>query len=112
MIILFNTGCPKSFVEANYSFAVNSQLSPDLDSAHVGDSIFLNSTFAVKLEDQITGAIVDYSNVTDIGSTLGVVNLNDGIYSPADAVDNFDYAGIIGEVFNDKSVPSPNKFQH
>jgi hypothetical protein len=106
MIILFNTGCPKSFVEANYSFAVNSQLSPDLDSAHVGDSIFLNSTFAVKLEDQITGAIVDYS------STLGVVNLNDGIYSPADAVDNFDYAGIIGEVFNDKSVPSPNKFQH
>lgn len=111
LVITINSGCPKPCVEANYSFAVNSQITPDIDSVHVGDSIFLNSSFTVKLTDQITGMVVDYSNSSDIGSTLGIVKLIDGIYPGIDAVDEFNYSSIIGDIFNDNSIPSPNKVQ-
>ena len=111
LVVIINSGCPKPCIEANYSFAVESQIIPDMDSVHVGDSIFLNSSFPVKLTDQITGKVVDYNNSSDIASTLGIVKLVDGTYPGIDAVDEFNYASIIGVVFNDNGVPSPNKVQ-
>ena len=44
IITIINCGCPKSCIEANYSFAVNAQITPDTDSVQVGDTIFLTST--------------------------------------------------------------------
>ncbi len=110
-IVIINSGCPKPCIETNYSFAVNSQISPDIDSMKVGDTIYLNSSFPNRLTDQSTGMTIDYSNSTDIGSTLGIVKLIDGIYPGRDAVNEFNYVNITGEVFNDTNTPSPNKFQ-
>lgn len=111
IIAIINSGCPKPCIEANYSFAVNSQISPDLDSVHLGDTIYLISSFPTKLTDQTTGTIIDYNNSNNIGSTLGVVKLIDGIYPGQDAVNDFNFISVIGVVYNDNSIPSPTKFQ-
>jgi hypothetical protein len=55
VIAIILSGCPKPCIEANYSFAVNSQIIPDLDSIKVGDTIFLFSSFPTSLKDQRTG---------------------------------------------------------
>jgi hypothetical protein len=110
-IIIIISGCPKPCIEANYSFEVNSQITPDYDSVHIGDTIYFVSTFPTKLVDQSSGQMIDYYNSTGIGSTLGLVRLEAGIYPGIDAVNEFDYISIIGTVYNDKSTPSPNKFQ-
>ncbi len=54
-VIVINIGCPtKSCIEANYSFAVQSQIIPDRDSISSGDTIYLISSFSsvpFKLKD-------------------------------------------------------------
>ncbi len=110
-IIIVNSGCPKPCIESNYSFAVNSQMVPDLDSIQVGDTIFLVSSFPSKLTDLANGRVVDYSNSTGIGSTLGIVKLINGTYPGLDAVSEFNYLSEIGMIYNDSNIPSPNKFQ-
>lgn len=111
IVIIVLSGCPKPCIEANYSFAVNSQIIPDSDSIKLGDTIFLYSSFPTTLKDQSTGQVINYNNSTGLGSTLGLVELVDGTYPGIDAVNDFDYISIFGMVYNDKSIPSPNKFQ-
>lgn len=108
---VINSGCPKPCIEANYSFAVNSQIIPALDSVHLGDTIFLTSTFPVNLTDQRTGVIVDYSNSTDIGSTLAISKLPKGDTVAADAVFDFNYVSVNGKIYNDRSIPRPDGVQ-
>ena len=111
IIITINCGCPKSCIEANYSFAVNAQITPDIDSVHVGDTIYLTSTFPSRLNNLVTNDSVDYSNSTNIGSTLGIVQLVKGIYPGQDAVNKFNFINVVGTIYNDNSIPSPNKVQ-
>ncbi len=108
---LVNSGCPKPCIEANYSFAINSQVTPDLDSVHIGDTIFLISTFPVNLTDLRTGVMVDYRNSTDIGSTLAVSKLPEGDTVAADAVFDFNYINVNGRIYNDRSIPRPDGVQ-
>ena len=110
-LIIINTGCPKSCIEANYSFAVNSQITPDKDSIHVGDTIFLTSLFPDKLTNQSNGAVIDYSNATDIGSALGVSQFFIGDTIATDAVFNFNYISVTGRIYNDRSIPRPDGVQ-
>lgn len=111
IVIIVLSGCPKPCIKSNYSFAVNSQIIPDLDSIKVGDTIFLFSSFPTTLTDQITGQVINYNNSTGLGSTLGLVELVKGAFPGIDAVNDFDYISINGMVYNDRSIPSPNKFQ-
>ncbi len=111
IFVIINSGCPKPCVEANYSFAVNSQVTPSVDSVKVGDTIFLISSFPTKLLDQGTGTIIDYSNSVNIGSTLGIVKLIPGTFPGKDAVNEFNYLNETGMIYNDNSVATPNKFQ-
>lgn len=111
IITIISSGCPKPCIEANYSFAVNSQIIPDLDSVHTGDTVYLTSTFPTKLTDQSTGKVVDYSNSTNIGSNIGLVKLVKGTSTITDAVNDFDYLSIVGTIYNDINIASPNKFQ-
>ncbi|WP_419803464.1 hypothetical protein [Mucilaginibacter sp.] len=111
-IVILNSGCPKSScIKTNYSFAVNSQISPDLDSIRLGDTLYLTSSFPKKLVDDYTKTVVDYSNSMGIGSTLGLVKLVNGSYPGKDAVNSFKYSNVTGSVYNDKSIPSPDKIQ-
>ena len=110
-VFFINSGCPKPCIEANYSFAVNSQIKPDVDSVHIGDTIFLISSFSNKLTDQSTGKIVDYSNATDIGSALSVFKLIKGDTIATDAVFDFSYISVNGRVDNNRSIPRPDGIQ-
>lgn len=104
-------GCPKPCTEANYIFAVNSQITPDLDSVQIGDTIFLISSFPTKLSDQSSGQIIDYSNSTGIGSTLAVSSLPLGDTIGKDAVFDFDYLSFNGRIYNNRSIPRPDGVQ-
>ncbi|MEO8822886.1 MAG: hypothetical protein ABI366_04865 [Ginsengibacter sp.] len=111
ILAILISGCPKPCIEANYTFAVNSQITPDLDSVHIGDTLYLTSSFSSSLKDKIGGAIVDYSNANNINSTLGIGIFVDGNKIPNDAVFNFDYFSIKGGVYNDRNVASPDGTQ-
>lgn len=111
IVAVINSGCPKPCIEANYSFAVNSQITPDLDSVKVGDTIFLTSSFSTKLTDHASGQMIDYGNSTGIGSTLAVSNLPIGDTIAKDAVFNFDYTSLSGRVYNDRNIPRPDGVQ-
>ena len=110
-IILINSGCPKPCIEASYSFAVNMQISPDLDSVHVGDTIFLLSYFPTQLTDQTSQQVIDYKNSSIIGSNLNILKLLPNDTISKDAVTDFDYVSVIGQIYNDKSIPDPGGVQ-
>ena len=111
ILAILISGCPKPCTEANYIFAVNSQIIPDLDSVRIGDTIYLTSTFPSSLKDQIGGAIVDYSHAKNLNSTLGIGEFVNGEKIPNNAVFNFDYVSIKGRVYNDKNIPNPDGTQ-
>lgn len=110
-IVILISGCPKPCIEANYSFLVNSEIKPDIDSVHVGDTIYLTSSFPTKLTDQSSGQMIDYSNSTAIGSTLAISNLPTGDTITKDAVFDFDYVSVNGKIYNDRSIPRPDGVQ-
>ncbi len=110
-IAIINSGCPKPCVDANLSFSVNSQITPDYDSVHVGDTMYVVSSFSTKLVDQSSGQMIDYSNSTGIGSTLAVSNLPLGDTIGKDAVFDFDYVSVNGRIYNDRSITRPDGVQ-
>lgn len=111
IIAIINSGCPKPCVEANLSFSVNLQITPDNDSIHIGDTIYLESSFPTQLTEQSTGQLMDYSNSTGIGSTLAVSSLPVGDSIAHDAVFDFDYISVNGRIYNDRSIPRPDGIQ-
>ena len=108
---IINSGCPKPCIEANLSFNVNSQITPDHDSVHVGDTIYLVSSFSTTLIEQSSGQMINYSNSTGIGSTLNVSSLPLGDTIAKDAVFDFDYENVRGRIYNDRSIPRPDGVQ-
>lgn len=111
IIAVINSGCPKPCIEANLSFSVNSRIAPDNDSVHIGDTIYVESSFPTQLTEQSTGQLTDYSNSTGIGSTLAVSSLPPGDTIAQDAVFNFDYISVNGRIYNDRSIPRPDGVQ-
>lgn len=111
LILLINSGCPKPCIGTNYSFVIHSQITPDMDSVNIGDTIFLVSSFPSMLQDQNTSAQVDYSGSKEIAGDLGVYELVSTDTLAKDAVFNFDYFSITGRVYNDRSIPSPDGIQ-
>ena len=111
LIILINSGCPTPCVEANFSFAVNSQFSPDLDSIKVGDTIYLTSAFSTTLTDLSTNTLVNYNNSSGISSDV-YINRYDSIdNSSNDAVFDFNYISIKGRIYNERNIASPDGVQ-
>lgn len=106
-IIIINSGCPKPCVEATLTFNVNSQIVPDKDSIHIGDTLYLESTFPTNLIEQRSGKLMDYSNSEGIGSTLAVSSLPPNDTIAKDAVFDFEYISISGKIYNDRSIPRP-----
>lgn len=106
-IAILNSGCPKPCIEANYSFAVTIQISPDDSLIHRGDTLWLNSLFSTSLNNLSTGELIDYSNATDIESTLSIAKLVNGNMIPQGSVYNFNYISEIGQIYNATDIPSP-----
>ena len=104
-------GCPKPCIEANYSFAATIQISSDDSIIHRGDTLWLNSLFPTSLNNLSTGELIDYSNATDIESTLSIAKLVNGNIIPQGSVYNFNYVSEIGQIYNATDIPSPQTVQ-
>lgn len=111
LFVLLNTGCPKPCVEANYSFAGSLQLTPDVDSIRIGDTLFISTSFSNSLTDQSTGSLINYSNANDIECTLSVAQLISGDSIPKGAVAQFKYSSQLGSIYNSVNIPSPDLVQ-
>jgi len=110
-IIIVICGCPKPCIEANYSFAATVQIFPDKSIIHKGDTLWLSSLFPNKLNDILTGELIDYSNATDITSTLSIAKLINGNIVPEGSVYIFNYVSEIGQIYNATDIPSPQTVQ-
>lgn len=111
VIAILNTGCPKSCIEANYAFEATIQLFPDDSIIHIGDTLWLNCSFPTRLKNISTGELIDYSNATDIESTLSIAKLINGNMIPQGSVYNFNYVSEIGQIYNATNIPSPQTVQ-
>lgn len=112
LCVIINTECRyESCAEANYSFAIQSQLLPDKDSINIGDTLFLISSTPKKMKDIKSGTTIDYTNSINFGSVLSIGELIKDSTIPRGAVFDFDYLSIKGRVYNDVSIPSPNTVQ-
>lgn len=111
IVILINSGCPKPCNQSSYAFNINCQITPDKDSIHVGDTLYLKSSFSDSLIDQTSGQLIIYNNSGGIGSTLSVSTLLPGDTLATDAVFNFDYFIINGNIYNERNIPRPDGVQ-
>lgn len=110
-ITIINSGCHRSCVEANFSFSIDSQINPDIDSIKIGDTLYLTSSFSTTLTDLSSNKLVDYSNSTGIGSDIHVSKFEPADTSTKDAVFDFDYISVTGQIYNDRNIPSADGVQ-
>lgn len=98
-------------MDALYSFNVTSQISPDHDSIRVGDTILLQSLIPFQLQEQQTGATINYTNAKTIGSDIRIGRLENDASVSVDAVNDFNYFSTLGSIYNDRNIPSPDGVQ-
>lgn len=103
------TGCPSPCIQANYSFSYNALIYPEADTLHLGDSLFIQSTFPTNIQELQSGKTVDYENAI-IGSTLGLGELVEGDTIAKGAWRSFKYQALNGKIYKDNSIPSPEFF--
>lgn len=110
--IVINAGCGyESCAEANYSFAIHSQVFPEKDSINIGDTLFLISSTPKSMMDIKSRTTIDYTNSINFGTVLSIGELIKDSTVPRGAVFDFDYLSIKGRIYNDVSIPSPNTVQ-
>lgn len=61
--------------EAVYGFAIGIKAYPDMDSINIGDTVWLEVNEPTTLNDLQTGRMIDYSNASNLGSAIGIVEL-------------------------------------
>lgn len=107
-IIFIATGCGKLCHRNYYNFNIASTtFSPSKDSLKLGDTVFLNSKTPTKMINISDGKEIDYSNSSNFGSVLGVGELI-GINDTKDAVMNFNFIPIKGQIYTDNG-PAPGR---
>lgn len=105
------SGCPSPCVEAAYNFRVRGTFMPEQDSIEVGDTLFFVYSFPKTLQDVNTRQVIDYQGASNIGFTLRVTEFIEGQTLAKGAVGDFNYINLLGKVYNEKSIPSPETVQ-
>ena len=122
-VIIIIIGCAVFFSNCNpirfdctenkYTFSATIQAYPDLDSIHIGDTIWFALTIPTQLTDKVTNKVIDYSNAENLGGDMGfgkfngVGNVNDPGVIPA--ADDFDYSIKIGNALANPVLPAQNR---
>jgi len=91
--------CKKNCTQRNYSFTVNMTATPDVDSIHRNDTIWLQMNVSGNLVDNLSGSTVNYSNAENLSTVIQVGKFIGGnISSPGvvDADNEFQYQIITG----------------
>jgi hypothetical protein len=107
------TGCPTPIClnpNPTYSFEVTAHFTPENDSIRVGDTLYLVSEFPSTMIPVGGTQPVDYSKSTGISNSLGIRRLEPNRVL-SDAVFDFDFISIDGEIKNVRNIPRPDGFQ-
>ena len=113
--IFFSNCNPIRFdcTENKHTFSATIQAYPNLDSIHIGDTIWFALTIPTQLTDKVTNQVIDYSNAENLGGDMGfgkfnvVGNENDPGVIPA--ADDFDYSIKIGNALSNPVLPAQNR---
>lgn len=103
---IYSTCKKEGFGCANnvYSFKASAEASPDKDSIHIGDTIWIRSNISTKLVDQVSGQIIDYRNASNLSQSIQLLKLVGGDFSNPGAIyaaNNFTYSAFAGTQIND-----------
>jgi hypothetical protein len=93
--------------DAQYSFTVTSEFSPQQEVYNIGDTIFFTSTFPKSLTNLISNQQVDYSNSLGIGGSIAFVYMDTVSQSVIQSYPSFTvipYIGTFSQIIN-----TPNK---
>lgn len=97
-------GCHKPCLEPDYSFSIKASFTPEKDSIHVGDTLWLISETSTQLNDITTNAKVNYENAQNLGSTLGIIDIKKAKSMEFGAIDSFTYIKVTGKIYTDKEI--------
>ena len=89
-LILVSIGfasCFKNCSDVTYSFDIHSQVYPDKDSIHVGDTIWIEAMSPSTVTDKLSGKQIDYSNAENMGVEIKMVSLHPAVENFAGVVD-------------------------
>jgi hypothetical protein len=95
--------CPSS---TPYSFNVTSEFSPQRENYNVGDTIFLTSSFANNLINNVTNQLIDYSNSVGIGGTINFYKLDTITKKATGAFTEFNTILILGNYSQFSTTPN------
>ena len=56
-----------------YNFQIPETITPDNDSVHIGDTLFLKVLTSSNISDLQTGRIIDYSNTSNLGNVVTIL---------------------------------------
>lgn len=107
---LFAISCKKNTSrpcrDAQYSFNVTSEFSPQREIYNVGDTIFLNSSFPKSLLNLISNQQVDYSNSVSIGGNITFGYMDTILQSGVDSYSKFEVVSKIGSYSQITNTPN------
>ena len=95
-----------------YSFSINIQTVPDLDSVHINDTIWFTSNSPVNLIDNMSQTVINFSGASNLGTVTQFLKFIGGsVTDPGvtPAANNFDVVLINGVVVTNPINPEKNR---
>lgn len=109
-VLLSSALCKRPCLSTNYKFNITDKVNPNLDSIHIGDTLFIISNTPTSMNDLISGKLIDYSRAKNLSATISISELISGIDTGRGATSDYNYISIAGSIYLDNSIPSPNYF--
>lgn len=106
-IFLVCIECHKPCNEPDYTFIGNDYFSPEKDSLHIGDTLWLISSINKELMDTNTKKVIDYSSAANLASAVIISDIKK-FKDKRGAIDSFDYINVIGNIFSDVNTDTSN----
>ena len=105
-ILLVSSTCRKNCIEKNYSFSINVNARPNLDSININDTIWLELDTPTLLTDINSGNPIEYSSAANLstviqaGRFVGGSVLNPGV---VDADNEFEFVVVKGSALQNNN---------
>ncbi|HEY1872635.1 MAG TPA: hypothetical protein VGG71_16355 [Chitinophagaceae bacterium] len=107
---LSSAHCRRPCLSSNYTFGITDKVNPNLDSIHIGDTLFIISNIPTTMNDLISGKIIDYSGAKNLSADISISEMISGIDTGRGATSDFNYVSINGSIYLDNSIPKPTYF--
>src|SRR4051794_26950868 len=106
MFCFSGESCRRGCVEMDYNFTAPVSIFPSRDSLHVGDTLYIECKQSTTLYDSNGARNIDFSGAKNVGTVLGIGELNRSADSIRGAVSDFQWIPINGKFY---SGPQPQR---